>query len=171
MPLDRAQYATDAGRRHFADQLTSIRYCVQETCSARHALNTRTHTTALVPSAHTDACACQDFDVLYAYLTSANYDFSCAKTTARTLLPLSHPLTHSPPPHAPGRRRPLEEPAPEAQHPHRDEPRDHAASGCGSNPAPIARTHATTRSRNSLSPTDTVLRKRSNWASTFAPAH
>ena len=33
------------------------------------------------------------------------------------------------------------------------------------------RTHATTRSRNSLSPTDTVLRKRSNWASTFAPAH
>ena len=39
-------------------------------------MNTRTHTTALVPSAHTDACACQDFDVLYAYLTSANYDFS-----------------------------------------------------------------------------------------------
>ena len=49
MPLVRAQYATDAGRRHFADQLTSIRYCVQETCN---------------------------FDVLYAYLTSANYDFS-----------------------------------------------------------------------------------------------
>ena len=23
-------YATDAGRQHFADQLTSIRYCVQE---------------------------------------------------------------------------------------------------------------------------------------------
>jgi len=109
-------YATDAGRAHFADQLTSIRYCVQETCSARHALNTRTYTTALVPSAHTDACACQDFDVLYAYLTSANYDFSCAKTTARTLLPLSHPLTHSPPPHAPGRRRPLQELAPQAQH-------------------------------------------------------
>jgi len=42
-------YATDAGRAHFADQLTSIRYCVQETCN---------------------------FDCLYAYLTAANYDFS-----------------------------------------------------------------------------------------------
>ena len=31
-------YATDAGRQHFADQLTSIRYCVQETCSARRTL-------------------------------------------------------------------------------------------------------------------------------------
>ena len=37
-------YATDAGRQHFANQLTSIRYCVQETCN---------------------------FDVLYAYLVSA----------------------------------------------------------------------------------------------------
>jgi len=32
-------YATDAGRQHFADQLTSIRYCVQETCSERRASN------------------------------------------------------------------------------------------------------------------------------------
>ena len=32
-------YATDAGRQHFADQLTSIRYCVQETCSTRRAFN------------------------------------------------------------------------------------------------------------------------------------
>ena len=32
-------YATDAGRQHFADQLTSIRYCVQETCSARRTFN------------------------------------------------------------------------------------------------------------------------------------
>ena len=32
-------YATDAGRQHFADQLTSIRYCVQETCSARRGSN------------------------------------------------------------------------------------------------------------------------------------
>ena len=36
-PLDArvcpAQYATDAGRQHFADQLTSIRYCVQEVCT------------------------------------------------------------------------------------------------------------------------------------------
>ena len=42
-------YATDAGRQHFADQLTSIRYCVQETCN---------------------------FDTLYAYLTTSNYDFN-----------------------------------------------------------------------------------------------
>ena len=42
-------YATDAGRQHFADQLTSIRYCVQETCN---------------------------FDALYAYLTCGNYDFN-----------------------------------------------------------------------------------------------
>jgi len=41
-------YATEAGRKHFADQLTSIRYCVQETCN---------------------------YDVLYAYLTCSNYDF------------------------------------------------------------------------------------------------
>lgn len=26
-------YATEAGRAHFSDQLTSIRYCVQETCN------------------------------------------------------------------------------------------------------------------------------------------
>lgn len=32
-------YATEAGRAHFADQLTSIRYCVQETCSVSHSLN------------------------------------------------------------------------------------------------------------------------------------
>lgn len=42
-------YATDAGRQHFADQLTSIRYCVQETCN---------------------------FDVLHAYLSSTNYDMT-----------------------------------------------------------------------------------------------
>jgi hypothetical protein len=41
-------YATEAGRSHFANQLTSIRYCVQETCN---------------------------FDCLYSYLTSGNYDF------------------------------------------------------------------------------------------------
>lgn len=42
-------YATEAGRQHFADQLTSIRYCVQETCN---------------------------FDAIYAYLTCGNYDFN-----------------------------------------------------------------------------------------------
>ena len=41
-------YQTEAGRQHFADQIKSIRYCVQETCN---------------------------FDVLYALLTCFNYDF------------------------------------------------------------------------------------------------
>jgi len=41
-------YATEAGRSHFADQLTSIRYCVQETCN---------------------------FDAIFAYLSCGNYDF------------------------------------------------------------------------------------------------
>ena len=34
MMIESDFYATDAGRQHFADQLKSIRYCVQETCSA-----------------------------------------------------------------------------------------------------------------------------------------
>jgi len=41
-------YATEAGRQHFSDQLTSIRYCVQETCN---------------------------FDTIFSYLTCGNYDF------------------------------------------------------------------------------------------------
>ena len=45
VPVAPQFYATDAGRQHFANQLTSIRYCVQETCN---------------------------FDVLYAYLVSAS---------------------------------------------------------------------------------------------------
>jgi hypothetical protein len=49
MMIESDFYATDAGRQHFADQLKSIRYCVQETCN---------------------------FDVLYAYLTCGNYDFN-----------------------------------------------------------------------------------------------
>ena len=40
-------YATDAGRQHFADQLTSIRYCVQETCSARRDTQPRPPSTGL----------------------------------------------------------------------------------------------------------------------------
>jgi len=45
-------YTTAAGREHFANQLTSIRYCVQETCN---------------------------YDVIFAYLTAANYDFAYDK--------------------------------------------------------------------------------------------
>jgi len=60
-------------------ELTSIRYCVQETCSARHASNpTAPH--ALTPSAHVPRCACEDFDALYAYLTCGNYDFNYDRT-------------------------------------------------------------------------------------------
>ena len=48
MVIESDFYATDAGRDHFRNQLTGIRYCVQETCN---------------------------FDVLHAYLTTTNYDF------------------------------------------------------------------------------------------------
>jgi hypothetical protein len=62
MTIESDFYATDAGRAHFRDQLTSIRFCVQETCN---------------------------FDTLYAYLTCTNYDFrydmskGCAHAHAR----------------------------------------------------------------------------------------
>ena len=49
MMIESDFYATDAGRQHFADQLKSIRYCVQETAN---------------------------FDAIYAYLTCGNYDFN-----------------------------------------------------------------------------------------------
>lgn len=48
MTIESDFYATEAGRKHFTDQLTSIRYCVQETCN---------------------------FDAIFAYLTCGNYDF------------------------------------------------------------------------------------------------
>ena len=93
-------YATDAGRAHFADQLTSIRYCVQETCSTRHALNlTAPHTLcsrsplclqrlrrALRLPHVVSACPCQRDPVentqprrltpLRLHARSGNYDFS-----------------------------------------------------------------------------------------------
>ena len=90
------------------------------------------------------------------YLTAANYDFSCAKTAAPTLPPLSHALTRTHRrPHAPGRRRPLQKFEAEAQHPHRDEPRcapvrDHfPAYRLGSLPAPrLGLTFAATACRD-----------------------
>jgi hypothetical protein len=48
MTIESDFYSTEAGRQHFRDQLTSIRYCVQETCN---------------------------FDALFSYLNSGNYDF------------------------------------------------------------------------------------------------
>jgi len=42
-------YTTPVGREHFSNQIQSIRYCVQETCN---------------------------YDVLFAYLTTHNYDFA-----------------------------------------------------------------------------------------------
>jgi len=73
--LIRSFYATDAGRQHFADQLTSIRYCVQEVCSkpaiakinAKLVGHTRSHCSVL-----SQTC---NFDTLFAYLTCGNYDF------------------------------------------------------------------------------------------------
>jgi len=48
MMIENDFYATEAGRQHFANTLTSIRYCIQETLN---------------------------FDVLFSYLTCGNYDF------------------------------------------------------------------------------------------------
>jgi hypothetical protein len=48
MMIESDFYATEAGRSHFANTLTSIRYCIQETCN---------------------------FDVLFSYLSTSNYDF------------------------------------------------------------------------------------------------
>jgi hypothetical protein len=48
MMIESDFYATEAGRAHFANTLTSIRYCIQETCN---------------------------FDVLFSYLSTSNYDF------------------------------------------------------------------------------------------------
>lgn len=53
MMIESDFYTTDAGRNHFQSQLQSIRYCVQETCN---------------------------YDVLFAYLTSHNYDFAYDKS-------------------------------------------------------------------------------------------
>ena len=113
MPLVRAQYATDAGRRHFADQLTSIRYWsgphLEPPLLASHAHAHADSRSLRVPRSVQETCNCMRrnsnrarkpspqpkpsltpnprpfaVDVLYAYLTSANYDFSCAKTSAPT---------------------------------------------------------------------------------------
>lgn len=114
MPVAPQFYATDAGRAHFANQLTSIRYCVQETCN---------------------------FDVLYAYLVSAplglkrvsrsrstppfasqtcgNYDFSYDKS--KNLRAPPSPLASR----APRRRAPFFVHRPAPQHPHGDAARDH----------------------------------------------
>lgn len=43
MTIESDFYATEAGRAHFADQLTSIRYCVQETCETLIRSNMRPH--------------------------------------------------------------------------------------------------------------------------------
>ena len=53
MMIESDFYTTAAGRSHFANQLQSIRYCIQETCN---------------------------YDVLFAYLTSSNYDFAYDKS-------------------------------------------------------------------------------------------
>ncbi len=42
-------YRTDAGRKHFGMQLDSIRYCVQETCSA-HGMSNPSNSTINLPA-------------------------------------------------------------------------------------------------------------------------
>ena len=54
-------YSTEAGRQHFTDQLTSIRYCVQETCN---------------------------FDVLYAYLVRTAQAPASVNTCTQDCLPI-----------------------------------------------------------------------------------
>ena len=62
-------YATEAGREHFANQLKSIRYCVQETCNC----TLMPTPIAKRPPAHL-CWFVSVVDVLYAYLTCGNYD-------------------------------------------------------------------------------------------------
>ena len=69
-------YATDAGRQHFADQLTSIRYCVQEVRTHRLSHTACAIVFALTLYARSRRAQTCNFDALYAYLSTANYDFS-----------------------------------------------------------------------------------------------
>jgi len=86
----------------------------------------------------------------------------------RSNLPPPPPSTrppHSPAP-PPGRRRSLEEPAPQAQHPHRDESRNHAASCQESNPTGLLYLLWAQALHLLFPRTGTVSPKKSNWAST-----
>ena len=78
-PLARAQYATDAGRQHFADQLTSIRYCVQEVRTMA-----LTQLAWHVRSPGRPRAQTCNFDALYAYLTTSNYDFNVKMPNSNT---------------------------------------------------------------------------------------
>ena len=69
-----AQYATDAGRQHFADQLTSIRYCVQEVRTLAPTLPARPSLRS--PYTRSPRAQTCNFDALYAYLSATNYDFA-----------------------------------------------------------------------------------------------
>ena len=135
-----AQYATDAGRQHFADQLTSIRYW-----SGGHALNpaylAHTHTYTRVWCSHRPCLLLRsvqetcNFDALYAYLSTSNYDFAYdrAKNLCASLPPTQPPVhIHtaaaaladaclSPKRHAQ---------PPQAQHQDGHEQRDHALRHC-----------------------------------------
>ena len=60
MMIESDFYATDAGRQHFADQLKSIRYCVQEVCITRSRQPKPFHSPA-----HNSpiACSCADLQL------------------------------------------------------------------------------------------------------------
>jgi hypothetical protein len=148
-------YATDAGRQHFADQLTSIRYCVQEvsipvaTFAPSHHSAPPTLTRASLAT-RTDLQLRRALRVRFRNLNRDNTGFGkrgcalplCAVCAGTSRRPTTTSVTI-------GQRTCARAPAPasnrvgcalttecrltrtlarsqEAQHPHRDEPRDHA---------------------------------------------
>ena len=60
------------------------RYCVQETCSARRTFNPLSPTLRTSLRSRTKPRACADFDALYAYLTTSNYDFNVKMPNSNT---------------------------------------------------------------------------------------
>ena len=88
MVIESDFYATEAGRAHFSDQLTSIRYCVQEVRDRHEPAHARHCSSAITPG------PCGDVQLRRAYLTLELRVPRAAPPT--TMLPLRHP--EGPPP-------------------------------------------------------------------------
>ena len=89
----------------------------------------RTPTLALATAHHhiVRAQTC-NFDTLYAYLSTSNYDFNVRMPNSNhthAIFTVAH-LPYADATRCPCAVRPLEEPAPQAQHQDGDEPRDYA---------------------------------------------
>lgn len=87
MMIESDFYTTAAGRTHFANQLQSIRYCIQETCALRERTSKhvssdgRARARGPLESLKRSFCLfAGNYDVLFAYLTSSNYDFAYDRT-------------------------------------------------------------------------------------------